>query len=172
MEKKADLSFFDEQVGKEFINAVHQTFETYLGGKGNLSQPRLFENGEVAYDVGGMVQFRSHEVDGSMILAFEKNFVLKVYEEMLGEKSGALNQDVADCVGELTNTIYGIAKAALVNAGYEFPMARPETSLEVKKLISKGVKCIELPFKFEGFPHATMALILVVKHVEEQPVAS
>lgn len=168
MPAKIDLSFFNEQVGQEFIKAVQQTLHIYTGGHGVLSRPRLFRDDALSFSVGGMVNFLSHGVDGSMVLAFEKNFILQVYEEILGEKQTEITKDVQDCVGELTNNIYGVAKAALVNAGYEFPMALPQTSPDVKSLVSKGVSCIELPFTFSDSKTPSMALILVVKRLDKK----
>ncbi|MBX2995806.1 MAG: chemotaxis protein CheX [Bdellovibrionaceae bacterium] len=164
-------SFFDEDVGKSFIEAVQQTFGGYFSEPVNLVAPRLFENSEVVYDIGGLMKFDSHEVEGSMIVAFEKDFLLKVYEHMLGENPGAITSDVEDAVGELTNIVYGVAKAHLVNKGYQFPMSRPQISRDINQFLVQNAKCLELPFRLQIGKDKQLALLLVVNRLKQDRVA-
>lgn len=162
MSEQKKRSFFDEDVGAGFIKGVQQTFGTFFNETVGMNGARLFENDPVVYDVGGLMHFESHEVQASMIIAFEKDFLLKVYEQMLGEKPDAITAEVEDCVGELTNMIYGVAKAELVNKGYQFPMARPEITRDINKFLALNAKCMELPFRLQIGKDKQVALILVV----------
>lgn len=155
-------SFFEEPVGQAFIRAVQQTIEMYFGHNPVTAQPAMAKGLSVPYDIAGRMHFTSHDVEGEMIIAFRREIVLAIYESMIGERPSEINSDVADCVGELANTVYGLAKAPLASEGYVFPMARPEVTFEVNKVLEQ-YKSLEIPFRFDG--DKELSLILLVRRV-------
>jgi chemotaxis protein CheX len=76
-------------------------------------------------DVSGLIGMVGDDIKGSLSITFETSIALKVMQNMLGEHLEAVNDDVADMVGEVTNMICGGAKNELSKLGYNFGMATP-----------------------------------------------
>lgn len=149
--KKINPTFFDEAVGHAFIAAAIKTVEAYTGAKSAFNRKhQIAKSLNVEYEVSGIIHFKADGLDVQMMLAFKKEIILHVYEKMLSVVEPEINDDVQDCVGELTNVIYGYAKAPLVDEGHSFSMAQPKTVRNVnEQLINK--KSLEIPFKINGF---------------------
>lgn len=159
-------SFFDEPVGVAFTNALKQTIEMYFGHVPTRAPAQMGKNMALPYQVAGLMRFTSHEVDGTMVIAFREETICKIYSSMVGEDNvTSITSEVEDCVGELANTVYGLAKAPLVDKGYEFPMARPEVVRDLNKEIGE-YKSLELPFRFGQ--DKDLCLILVVRRLLEE----
>lgn len=160
-------SFFDEPVGVAFSNALKQTVEMYFGHVPARSKPQIGQHMKLPYQVAGLIRFTSHEVDGAMVIAFREKTICQIYGSMVGEDNvTAITSEVEDCVGELANTVYGLAKAPLVDKGYQFPMGRPEVVRDVDAIVGP-YKSLELPFHFDG--DKDLCLILVVHRLLEEP---
>lgn len=168
---ETERSFFDERVGQHFIDATRKTIELYFGQTPQLHPPRLSNEDPSTYDVAATVRFHSHEVEASMVLAVRKDFAIQLYEHMVGDKVADLSGDVADCMGEMANVIYGMAKAPLVDQGFEFPMSRPSTTLDPKSIFA-GAKWLELPFHMGSPAEKPFALVLVVHRFEWKSAAA
>ena len=144
---KLEVTFFDKVVLDAFIDATKKTISTYFGGQNPVKQNHNMGQGiKVDYAIAGVVKFQTPDVNGTLLVAFENRFILKVFESMLGEKADSINKDVEDCVGELTNILYGFAKSHLGNLGYQCSMARPFVTREPNKELL-NLKALEMTFK-------------------------
>jgi len=76
-------------------------------------------------DVTGIIGMTSAQVKGSFALSFSKASILEIISKMLGEEFTEINEDVTDCVGELTNMVAGGAKKIMMEKGVDFEMATP-----------------------------------------------
>ena len=76
-------------------------------------------------DVSGLIGLVGPQSRGSFSISFEKSLALEVMRRMLGEAPTAINEEVTDMVGEITNMVTGGAKRMLGEKGYEFDMATP-----------------------------------------------
>ncbi|MFT6895805.1 MAG: chemotaxis protein CheX [Paraglaciecola sp.] len=76
-------------------------------------------------DVSGLIGMVGGEICGSLSITFESELALHIMQNMLGESHDAINDDVSDMVGEITNMICGGAKKDLSKLGYNFDMATP-----------------------------------------------
>jgi chemotaxis protein CheX len=57
---------------------------------------------------------------------------------MIGEKYDEMNEEVADCVGELTNMISGDARSQLQKVGFDFTAAIPTVFYDIMARRSSG----------------------------------
>jgi len=103
-------------------------------------------------DVSGIIGMAGRKVSGSMALVFPAPTILQIVSAMLGEEFKEINQDVLDCVGELTNMISGNARAGLAKLNLQFEMALPTMVRGTHHCVehqSKGpVVCV--PFELES----------------------
>ncbi len=95
-----------------FITAVNKTFETMLGFSLRRSAPVLKQNPHALFPVTGIIGL-SGSIAGTVILTLSESVAVKAASVMLMEELTAINADVLDAVGELTNMIAGNAKAQL-----------------------------------------------------------
>ncbi|MCL2914407.1 chemotaxis protein CheX [Shewanella corallii] len=113
----------------QFINPFLDSFLNVIGTMATITltpgKPMLKEDELAKGDVSGLIGMVGEQAKGSLSLTFEKRLALKVMENMLGEAPDAIDEEVTDMVGELTNMVSGGAKKSLGEQGFEFDMATP-----------------------------------------------
>ena len=103
------------------INVLHTMAQTELvPGK-----PKKKSDDHASGDISGLIGMVGDKLQGSMSISFDEGLVLEIMHKMLGEKHNAVDADVQDMVGEITNMICGGAKNELDQKGYDFGMATP-----------------------------------------------
>lgn len=95
-----------------FIVSLKETFSTMLGWEVCRGQPVLKQGETTRYDVSGVIGLSGNAV-GTVVLSFPAHVALKAASAMLMSEATALDDDVLDAVGELTNMVAGRAKAEL-----------------------------------------------------------
>ena len=100
----------------EFINpfvcAAVDVFSTMLDcdlTRGKLSINASFQP---AHDISGIIGL-SGKASGTVVVSLDRNVAITATERMLGQRPEAIDNDVIDAVGEMTNMIAGKAKAGL-----------------------------------------------------------
>ncbi len=135
-----------------FLAATKNVIETMAFTPIKPGKPEVKKGKTTWGEVSGIIGMASKNVKGSMILSFEANAIIFITNQMLGENFQALNKDVIDCVGELTNMICGGAKQKLIEMGLDFDMASPVTisgkNIQIHQ-ISEG-PTITVPFEVQG----------------------
>ena len=134
-----------------FINATINVLETMAFVKVSAGKPYLKKNSIAVGDVTGVMGLTG-VAQGTIAVTFEQNCILTVVSNMFGEKIDALNDDIADAVGELTNMISGQARRELDDAGKVFKAAIPSVITGKKHTIrhyGNGPK-IAIPFQTDG----------------------
>lgn len=76
-------------------------------------------------DIAGVIGITGNRFKGAMTLCFPKEVFLLIMNKMLGENHTELNHELEDGAAELSNIIFGQAKAALNQAGHQIKMAIP-----------------------------------------------
>ncbi|MBF0351806.1 MAG: chemotaxis protein CheX [SAR324 cluster bacterium] len=86
---------------------------------------------------------------GSISISFTESCIVSIVNNMLGESYEALNDDVADAVGELTNMISGEARRELAEEGFIFQAGIPALIKGDNHLLEHGIHGIvaAIPFK-------------------------
>ena len=139
---------FDKKLLQAFVDGVLKTLATIAQTEAKVGkpyiEPEMTEKGEIA----GMVGMVAPPLKGTLIISFNKESIFQIMENMLGEKHTEINKDVSDAVGELTNMIYGTAKTALNQMGYNFEMAIPSV-IRGEFVLSKSSKGATLVIPFE-----------------------
>lgn len=110
-----------------FINATRTVLGTMAQIESKPKKPYLKNEGDFAAfgDISSVIELTG-ECRGSIGLSFTTDCILTVANQMLGENYGALNDEVADMVGELVNMISGDARRQLVKLGFSFSAGIPE----------------------------------------------
>ncbi len=80
-------------------------------------------------DISGFIGIICNNFNGSVIISFPEKTFLNVLSRMLGEDITSIEPDNMDGAAELTNMIFGQAKASLNEKGFGLKMALPSVVL-------------------------------------------
>ena len=108
-----------------FIAALLNVMQTMAQTELVPGKPKKKSDDQAKGDISGLIGMVGEKVQGSMSISFDEGLALEIMYKMLGEKPGAIDVDVQDMVGEITNMICGGAKNELDQKGYDFGMATP-----------------------------------------------
>ena len=108
-----------------FIAALLNVLKTMAQTELKPGKPKKKTDEIARGDVSGLIGMVGPQVKGSLSITFDENLALTIMERMLGERPEAIDAEVTDMVGEITNMICGGAKNDLGEKGYEFGMATP-----------------------------------------------
>jgi len=135
-----------------FMHATKNVLETMAQVPATASKPKLKEGNSTYGEVTGIIGMASDAVEGIMVISFTKPCILQIVAKMLMEEpKSAIDDDVVDAVGELTNIICGGAKAELAKLGLNFSLATPTmvTGKGVDVKYHSHAPIIVVPFKTE-----------------------
>lgn len=76
-------------------------------------------------DISGVIGLISEAFSGSVVISFPSQTFLKIMSRMLGEEYTTITKEIEDGAGELTNIIFGQAKALLNEQGFGIKTALP-----------------------------------------------
>ncbi|OUS29220.1 chemotaxis protein CheX [Gammaproteobacteria bacterium 45_16_T64] len=139
----------------DFINPFLQSMSNVIATMASIESVQgevSLKLDDVAHgDVTGLIGMVGEKTKGSLAISFKKEVILDITSRMLGETITEINDDVLDCVGEITNMVTGGAKNLLAEKGFDFDLATPvvingESHDVVHKF--KGNK-ITIPFSTE-----------------------
>ncbi|MFQ3196353.1 MAG: chemotaxis protein CheX [Paraglaciecola sp.] len=108
-----------------FIAALHNVLSMMAQIELTPGKPQKKTNTIAKGDVSGLIDMVGGEICGSLSITFESELAKHIIHNMLGETHDAIDDDVSDMVGEITNMICGGAKKDLSKLGYNFNMATP-----------------------------------------------
>jgi chemotaxis protein CheX len=135
-----------------FIISLVNVLKTMAQMELQIGKPRKKLDSKANGDVSGLIGMVGGNIKGSMSITFEEGLALEVMNGMLGEKPDAINDEVNDMVGEITNMVAGGAKKELSKKGYDIGMATPIVVSGKHHTINhkvNGHKMI-MPFKGDG----------------------
>jgi chemotaxis protein CheX len=95
-----------------FIASVVEVFSVMLQCKLTRGELSLSTDFQPKHDVSGIIGL-SGKASGTVIVSLERDVAIALTEKLLGERPIAINGDVIDAVGELTNMVAGRAKSDL-----------------------------------------------------------
>jgi chemotaxis protein CheX len=108
-----------------FIAALINVMQTMAQITLVPGKPKKKKDNHAGGQVSGLIGMVGDNIQGSMSISFDEGLALEIMYKMLGEKPNAIDSDVQDMVGEITNMICGGAKNELGQKGYDFGMATP-----------------------------------------------
>lgn len=153
---------FDKRLIAAFVDGVLKVVKTMASTDATPGKPFIEPNFTMKGEVAGMVGMVAPPLRGTLLITFSKDGILHICENMIGEKYPDINKDVVDAVGELTNMIYGQAKATLNQMGYNFEMAIP-TVIRGDFTVAKGSKGATLVIPFNLTNNTTFYVEITVQ---------
>ena len=131
-----------------FLAATLEVLKTMAFVDAKNEKPFIKSSLSSAGSVTGIIGMAGEKVQGTMVVSFSKECILRIVSNMLGEEFDKLDEVIVDAVGELTNMISGGAKRRLSEKGYAFEMAIPSmvTGEGIQIYHQANAKAIVIPF--------------------------
>jgi chemotaxis protein CheX len=95
-----------------FLEAAYSVFSTMLSCRLERKAPYVMGAHQPEFEISGCVGL-SGKAMGTVVLSLDREVALSATTAMLGARPEAIDADVVDAIGELTNMIAGAAKAKL-----------------------------------------------------------
>lgn len=153
---------FDKRLINAFVDGVIKTLKTMANTDVVPGKPFIEPHFELKGEIAGMVGMVAPPLKGTLLISYRRDSIFHILENMLNEKHTEINREVSDAVGEMTNMIYGSAKTALNQMGYNFEMAIPSVISGDFK-ISKGDKGATLVIPFNLKNNSTFYVEITVQ---------
>ncbi|WP_168203967.1 chemotaxis protein CheX [Aliikangiella coralliicola] len=139
-----------------YIASIVQSISNIIATMASIEANRgksFYKKNNVAHGVvSASIGMVSPNAKGSLALSFSKEAILKIISNMLQEEFLEVNDEVADCVGELTNMVAGGAKKIMSEEGFDFDMATPVVVCGPDHQIVHNIKgtVVTIPFEIDS----------------------
>ncbi len=134
-----------------FLKATTNVLKTMAFTEVVPGKPFLKKEPMAGGDISGIIGITG-ETEGSMSISFSEGCICQIVSNMFGETITALNQEVEDAVGEITNMISGDARRELAEKGHILKGAIPSVVSGKNHSIKHMAKgpAIAIPFSTPG----------------------
>lgn len=133
---KADNPLFKENVINAICVGVQETLSMMAQVQANFEKPTIEMAWKTKGDVTGIIDFETTNFRGSLYIHFPGEVLIKLYNTMVGESLTAVSPEVVDCIGEISNMAYGVAKGKLDPLKLNFSMSLPKAmkTVDLKRI--------------------------------------
>lgn len=144
---KADSPLFKENVINAICVGVQDTLSMMAQVQAAFEKPSIELTWKTKGDVTGVIDFETNNFRGSLYIHFPSDVLIKLYNTMVGENQTTLTPEVIDCIGEISNMAYGVAKGKLDPLQLNFSMSLPKAlkTTELKRIAA--APHLLIPFK-------------------------
>jgi len=125
----------DVTVINPFITGLSDVLTDMVKLEFALDKIRLKTDKDNQRAITGFIDLTCASTKGSLAICFDKEVILDIYLKLLEEEVSELGEEVADCVGEITNMVCGTAKSLLSEQGHQFDLTTPQTIIGEEKPI-------------------------------------
>jgi chemotaxis protein CheX len=136
-----------------FLEGTISVLKTMAFIEPKAGKPYLKKSSNAIGDISGIIGLTG-PVKGSLALSFSEQCIVKIVSNMLGEEIKAINGDIKDAVGEITNMVSGAARKKLEEEGLSLSAAIPTVVSGKQHSISHvlGGPSIVIPFETADGP--------------------
>jgi chemotaxis protein CheX len=108
-----------------FAECLTGTLSAMAGLEVEPGTPFQKTAGQSSGDISSVIGFGGSNLTGCLVMHFPRTAALVIYEGMMGENPGELNDEVRDGIGELANIVLGSAKTAFSRENIDFQLSIP-----------------------------------------------
>jgi len=152
-----------------FLNGALEVLKTMASFQPLPGKPYVKKDDLAHGDVSGIIGITGDAV-GSLAISFSEMCICNIVGRMLGETFTAINNEVLDAVGELTNMISGVSRTQLEKRGMSVFAAIPSVVFGANHTINHILKSpsIVIPFTSPNGPFFVDVCIRTAKDPEKK----
>jgi chemotaxis protein CheX len=152
-----------------FLNGALEVLKTMASFQPTPGKPYVKKDDLAHGDVSGIIGITGDAV-GSLAISFSEICICSIVGRMLSETFTAINNDVLDAVGELTNMISGVSRTQLEKKGMTVFAAIPSVVFGANHTITHILKSpsIVIPFTSPNGPFFVDVCIRTAKEPEKK----
>ncbi|MBW2096079.1 MAG: chemotaxis protein CheX [Deltaproteobacteria bacterium] len=144
----------DVELVNPFIEATLHVLRTMSSTEATPGKPYVKKDQHARGDVTGVIGLTG-EASGTISVSFTEDSIIAIVSRMFGEKVEALNGEIKDAVGEITNMISGQARQKLEEMGKLIHGAIPSVIVgkdhSISHFTSQPVVAVPFETKDGGF---------------------
>lgn len=140
-------SIFSQNLINAFCVGINDTLKTMAQIDVSFGKPSVETTWQSFGDITGVVDFDTQDYKGSIYIHFQDKTLMKIYSMMLGEECGSMGPEVLDCIGEISNMAYGVAKGKLDPLKMKFSMSIPKPTKTKDLTRIAQAPHLRIPFK-------------------------
>lgn len=118
---------FKENVINAICVGVQDTLNMMAQVQATFEKPTIEMAWKTHGDATGVIDFETTSFRGSLYIHFPSDVLIKLYNTMVGESITSVSPEVIDCIGEISNMAYGVAKGKLDPLKLNFSMSLPKS---------------------------------------------
>lgn len=122
----AENPLFKENVINAICVGLQETLSMMAQVQAKFEKPSIEMIWKTKGDVTGVIDFETTNFRGSLYIHFPSEVLIKIYNTMVGESQTTVTPEVIDCIGEISNMAYGVAKGKLDPLKLNFSMSLPK----------------------------------------------
>jgi len=133
-----------------FLDGTISVLKTMAFVEPKAGKPYLKVDNLAKGDISGIIGLTG-SATGSLALSFSEAAILKIVSNMVGENFKAMNAEIQDAVGEITNMISGVARKNLEADGFYIQAAIPTVVTGKNHSITHvtGGQSLIIPFEID-----------------------
>lgn len=143
---------FQDNVMNAFCVGLKDTLQMMAQVDTTFDKPSIQMNWKTQGNISGVVDFETKDFKGSIYIHFPDLVLINLYNKMVGENCTEMSPEVMDCIGEISNMAYGVAKGKLDPLQLKFSMSLPKVfkTPDLKRL--PNVPHLLIPFNLFDKP--------------------
>lgn len=118
--------FFDEKLTTAVATGLQETLREMCRMSCDFEDSFIAQNWHPVGQGTGSVDLYSDQERGKLRLHFSEGAVLAMMNKLLGRSPLNLNEEALDCIGSITDVVYGRMRTILNPHGYKLKMALPQ----------------------------------------------
>lgn len=134
--------FLNSAIVTNLANGVVTTLHAMAKVTSIFEKTFVEKNWKAPGEVSVFIDLQSPPSFGQVRFHFSRKVLAQLYKNMMNEEIDLDSDDLADCLGEISNVCYGYTKGELNKQGYALKMALPNPG-----------KTVDLPELISHYPH-------------------
>lgn len=143
--------FFHDNLTLALTAGLQETLQEMFHLSCDFESSLIVQNWHPVGHGTGTVDLNSDDQHGQLRIHFTERAALAMMNKLLGRAPMRVNEETLDCIGALTDIVYGRMRALLNSLGYKFAMAIPQMHYTANLRKADGNPThLVIPFRLAG----------------------
>lgn len=122
------VSLFQQNVVNSVCEGLQETLKMMNDIEVTFEKSSFETSWKTQGEASGIIDFEAEKFKGSLYIHFPFDVLVKLYNQMIGENHTEFSDEIMNCIGEISNMAYGVAKTKLDRFQFKLSMSIPKVS--------------------------------------------